>query len=145
VVSRCPAGDWSGHWPVTAVDDEAGSGRRRLGVVAQRRRRGDRLLAVAISGAPGRRRVDAVAAVLVGLGLVDDAASRIVRVNQHRLLLLLLLLMVMVMVMLLVQTVGGDHVRTALRIVVVIPGDVLVCGVVIWNRSHVTDSASVRR
>ena len=141
MVSRCPAGDWSGHWPVTAVDDEAGSGRRRLGVVAQRRRRGDRLLAVAISGAPGRRRVDAVAAVLVGLGLVDDAASRIVRVNQHRLLLLLL----MVMVMLLVQTVGGDHVRTALRIVVVIPGDVLVCGVVIWNRSHVTDSASVRR
>ena len=61
----------------------------------------------------------------------------------HTVLRLRLMLMVLV-----VQTVGSDDVRTALRVVVVVARQVLVRAgrrVVIGHRGHVARAASVRR
>ena len=149
VVGRCPAGDRRCHRPLTAVDHQARrrSGRRRpcrRRVVAGQRRP----LAVAIAGAPGRLGGGAFPAGAVLVGVVDDGAASIMRVDKHRQLLLLLLLL-LVMVVVLMQPVCGDHVRVALRVVVVVPRQVLVRGssrVVIGHRAgHVTRAASVRR
>jgi len=137
VVSRRPAGDWSGHRPA-AVNNKS---RRRLSVVAQTCPGSDCSLAVAVCETPGRLGAAAVPAVLAGLGMVDDAGGV---EAEHGLLLMLGLMMVMMMM--LMETVGGYHVRTTLWIIVVISGDVFIGGrVIISHGADMGGRPTVRR